>query len=60
MVDKGYYVHPQALVESEHIGAGTRIWAFAHVLNGTIIGSNCNIGDHCFIESPQIPQTRLS
>jgi acetyltransferase-like isoleucine patch superfamily enzyme len=50
MVDKRYYVHPQALVESEHIGAGTRIWAFAHVLNGAIIGSNCNIGDHCFIE----------
>ena len=50
MVDKRYYVHPQALVESEHIGAGTRIWAFAHVLNRAIIGSNCNIGDHSFIE----------
>lgn len=50
MVDKRYYVHPHALVESEHIGAGTRIWAFSHVLNGAIIGSNCNIGDHCFIE----------
>jgi UDP-2-acetamido-3-amino-2,3-dideoxy-glucuronate N-acetyltransferase len=44
-------VHPTALVESETIGDGTRIWAFAHVLAGAAIGSNCNIGDHCYIES---------
>ena len=44
------YVHPTALVESESIGAATRIWAFAHVLAGARIGSNCNIGDHSFIE----------
>jgi len=42
--------HPTALVESEHIGPGTRIWAFVHVLKGAVIGSNCNIGDHCYIE----------
>jgi UDP-2-acetamido-3-amino-2,3-dideoxy-glucuronate N-acetyltransferase len=44
-------VHPSAIVESQTIGAGTRIWAFAHVLAGASIGSNCNIGDHCYIES---------
>jgi acetyltransferase-like isoleucine patch superfamily enzyme len=32
------------------VGPGTRIWAFAHVLPGAVIGSNCNVGDHCFIE----------
>ena len=45
-----YYVHPLALVETTSVGSGTRIWAFAHVLSGALIGSNCNIGDHCFIE----------
>ena len=44
-------IHPQAIVESEHIGVGTRIWAFAHVLAHVRIGSNCNIGDHSFIET---------
>ena len=48
---KDLFIHPQALVESEDIGAGTRIWAFAHVMAGAHIGKNCNIGDHCFIES---------
>ncbi len=45
-----YFAHPTALVESKHIGAATRIWAFAHVLDGARIGANCNVGDHCFIE----------
>ena len=44
------FIHPQALVESERIGDGTRIWAFAHVLRGAIIGRNCNIGDGAFVE----------
>jgi acetyltransferase-like isoleucine patch superfamily enzyme len=48
---KPYYAHPQALVESDDIGPGTRIWAFAHVLPGARIGANCNIGDHVFIET---------
>ena len=45
-----YFKHPTALVESEQIGNGTRIWAFAHIVEGAKIGQNCNIGDHCFIE----------
>jgi UDP-2-acetamido-3-amino-2,3-dideoxy-glucuronate N-acetyltransferase len=46
-----YFKHPNALVESEIIGAGTRIWAFAHVLPGARIGSGCNICDGVFIEN---------
>ena len=44
------FVHPTALVETD-IGAGTRVWAFTHILSGAVVGENCNIGDHCFIES---------
>ncbi len=43
--------HPTALCESDDIGAGTRIWAFAHVMNGARIGENGNLCDHVFIES---------
>ena len=38
------------LCESNTVGVGTRVWAFAHVLSGAVIGSDCNIGDHAFIE----------
>lgn len=46
-----YFVHPQALCESTAVGAGTRIWAFAHVLPGARIGADCNVCDHVFIEN---------
>jgi UDP-2-acetamido-3-amino-2,3-dideoxy-glucuronate N-acetyltransferase len=44
------YVHPLGLCDSLEIGAGTRIWAFAHVLVGARIGSDCNIGEGAFVE----------
>ena len=46
-----FFQHPNALVESARVGAGTRIWAFSHVMKGARVGRDCNIGDHCFIES---------
>jgi acetyltransferase-like isoleucine patch superfamily enzyme len=46
-----FFTHEKAIVESTSIGAGTRIWAFAHILPDATIGSNCNICDHTFIEN---------
>jgi acetyltransferase-like isoleucine patch superfamily enzyme/dTDP-4-dehydrorhamnose 3,5-epimerase-like enzyme len=45
------FIHAQALVESPHIGAGSRVWAFAHILPGARIGRDANICDHVFIEN---------
>ena len=44
------FVHANALCESESVGQGTRVWAFAHVLKGAVIGRDCNICDHAYIE----------
>ena len=46
-----WFKHPQAIVESTEVGAGSRIWAFAHILPGARIGQDCNICDHVFIEN---------
>ena len=45
------FVHPKALCESDSVGAGTRVWAFAHVMEGAVVGTSCNVCDHAFIES---------
>ncbi|MFN2377032.1 MAG: acyltransferase [Candidatus Binatia bacterium] len=45
------FIHPRALVETDRLGPGTRVWAFAHVMPGAVLGANCNIGDHAFLES---------
>lgn len=50
-MDESVFIHPTALVESEAVGPGTRVWAFAHVMEGAVVGRDCKIGDHAFIES---------
>ncbi len=44
-------VHERALCESDEVGEGSRIWAFAHVMAGAKLGERCNVGDHAFVES---------
>ena len=46
----GVFVHEQGICESETVGEGTRIWAFAHVLPEARIGSDCNLCDGVFVE----------
>ena len=45
-----YYAHETACIdEGVHIGKGTKIWHFSHVLPGSKIGSNCIIGQNVVI-----------
>ncbi len=55
-----FFKHPNALVESTQVGKDTRIWAFAHVLPGAQIGSDCNICDHVFIENDVVIGDRVT
>lgn len=55
-----HYVHPQGLCESTDVGAGTRVWAFAHVLKGARLGADCNICDHVFVENDVVVGDRVT
>ncbi|MDP6461854.1 MAG: acyltransferase [Gemmatimonadota bacterium] len=46
----GVFVHARGLCDSDTVGEGTRIWAFAHVLPGAVVGRECNIGECSFVE----------
>jgi UDP-2-acetamido-3-amino-2,3-dideoxy-glucuronate N-acetyltransferase len=42
--------HPSAVIdEGCHIGSGTRIWHFSHIMPDCHIGENCNIGQNVVI-----------
>lgn len=56
----GVFVHAHGLCESGDVGAGTRVWAFAHVLAGAVVGRNCNICDGVFIESGAVLGDRVT
>lgn len=55
-----FFQHSNALVESSNVGEGTNIWAFAHVLPGAVIGKDCNICDHVFIENDVVVGDRVT
>lgn len=55
-----YFVHPSGLCETESIGSGTRVWAFAHILPGAKVGVDCNICDGVFIENDVIVGDRVT
>jgi UDP-2-acetamido-3-amino-2,3-dideoxy-glucuronate N-acetyltransferase len=60
MTPPGVFVHPSGLCESDDVGAGTRVWAFAHVLPGARIGRDCNICDGVFVENDVVVGDRVT
>ena len=56
----GHFVHPAGLCETSDVGHGTRIWAFAHVLAGARLGTQCNVCDHVFIEGNVVIGDRVT
>ena len=55
-----FFVHPNALCETAAVGAGTRIWAFAHILSGAKLGRDCNICDGVFVENDVVVGDRVT
>ena len=50
MAEKGYFVHESSFVDEPcEIGEGTKIWHFCHVMKGSIIGRNCNLGQNVVV-----------
>jgi UDP-2-acetamido-3-amino-2,3-dideoxy-glucuronate N-acetyltransferase len=45
------FIHPLADVQSKRIGEGTKVWQFAIILKEAVIGCDCNINCHTFIEN---------
>jgi acetyltransferase-like isoleucine patch superfamily enzyme len=55
------FFHAQSLVdEGAAIGSGTRVWAFAHVVRGAVVGRDCNLCDHTFVEGGAVIGDRVT
>ena len=44
-------IHKLADVQSKNIGKGTTVWQYCVILEGAVIGDNCNINCQVFIEN---------
>lgn len=59
--NKDVFIHSHAIVEpGVHIGDQTRVWAFAHILPGAMIGEACNVCDGVFIEGDVVVGNRVT
>ena len=48
--EKNYFVHESSYIDEPcHIGPGTKIWHFSHVMKNSRIGEHCNIGQNVVI-----------
>lgn len=56
----GVFVHPDGRCESDSVGAGTRVWGFAHVLSGAVVGGDCNICSSAFVEGGAVVGDRVT
>ncbi len=49
---KDYFAHETAIIDSPaHIGKGSKIWHFCHVMANSEIGENCSLGQNVFVAS---------
>lgn len=47
-----YYVHPTAVIdEGASIGTGSKVWHFCHLMPGSVLGPDCNLGQNVFVAS---------
>ena len=51
-----YFAHESSYVDDgAHIGNGTKIWHFSHVMPGAVIGERCNLGQNVVV----MPGTKI-
>lgn len=53
-------VHATADVQALKLGARTRVWQFVVILPQAVIGADCNICSHCFIENDVVVGDRVT
>lgn len=54
MIDPSVFLHSMACVdESVSIGAGSKVWQFASVIRGTVLGAGCSVGAGACLDGPQ-------
>jgi len=55
------FIHKSSIVESgAKLGKRTRVWAFAHILSGAVVGDDCNICDGVFVENDVVLGNRVT
>lgn len=47
------WIHPLAHVEGAEIGPGCKVWQFASVTGGTVLGADCSVSPFAMLHGPR-------
>jgi acetyltransferase-like isoleucine patch superfamily enzyme len=53
-------IHPSAEVQTPNIGPETDVWQHTVILSGAVVGNQCNINAHCFVENDVVIGDRVT
>lgn len=53
MIDPSAFVHRLAHVEGATVGPRTKIWQFASIIRGTVLGADCNVASGAMLDGPK-------
>jgi UDP-2-acetamido-3-amino-2,3-dideoxy-glucuronate N-acetyltransferase len=53
-------IHILSDVQSKNIGVNTRVWQYTVILPNAVLGEDCNICSHCFIENDVVVGNRVT
>jgi UDP-2-acetamido-3-amino-2,3-dideoxy-glucuronate N-acetyltransferase len=52
---KRFWAHPTAVIDrGAHIGPGTKVWHFSHVMAGARVGARCVLGQNVFVAATAV------
>src|ERR1044072_273206 len=52
-IDPEAFIHPKAHVDSATIGPRTKVWQFASVIRGAVLGADCNVASCATLDGPR-------
>ena len=52
MIHPTAFIHPKAHVEGATIGARSKVWQFASVIRGTVLGIGCSVASGATLDGP--------
>lgn len=54
MIHETAFIHPKAHVEGATVGARSRVWQFATVIRGAVLGADCNVASCATLDGPRL------
>lgn len=51
-IDAAAFIHPKAHVQDATVGARTKVWQFASVTGGTVLGEDCSVSPAAMLHGP--------